>query len=79
MTFENGTLYGAQDSPCCLFYALNTSSGVSTFVSSESRGPTVGIVVGLAPVLSSSVPEPGYGALLGICLAVFALIRQKVP
>jgi hypothetical protein len=79
MVFENGTLYGAHDNPCCSFDTLDTSTGAATFVANESGGPNGGLVVALAPVVSSasSVPEPGYAGLLGLLSIVFALTRRN--
>jgi len=80
-TFENGTLYGTGDSPCCSFYSLNTSTASATFVSNETNGPTGGLVVALAPAGASvpAVPEPASFALLGAGILVLGtVIRRRV-
>jgi len=59
--------------------SLHISTGAATFVANESGGPNGGLVVALAPVVSSasSVPEPGYAGLLGLLSIVFALTRRN--
>ncbi len=77
--FENGTLYGALDSPCCSFYTINTTTASASALSNETNGPLGGIISALAPFPASAapVPEPSCLGVLGSALLGLGVFLQK--
>jgi hypothetical protein len=80
-TFEDGSLFGAHNSPCCSFDTINTSTAAATLLSNEVNGPVGGLVSALAPdspASSSVAPEPSTLGLFGAALLISgAFVRRR--
>jgi hypothetical protein len=78
LVYENGVLWGGQNTDGLSIATLNTTTGAATAVSTVS-GSGIGNFFGLAPypVPTSPVPEPPMCILFGVGLAALEFMRRK--